>query len=137
MKKNDIDYEQFTAGKFKRTVTMFGKNTEEGRKKFQEEINETHELFKNYIQQNRPQLPIEQIATGEYWLAEKALEFKLVDQLITADAYLLNQVDQADLYEVNYVMKKSFAEKMGIFVQLLTDRFLTGVKQKESEKNFI
>lgn len=137
MKKNDIDYEQITAGQFKRTLTMFGKNTEEARRKFQEEIDEVHTLFKDFIRKNRPQVDIEKVATGEHWLAEKAIELKLVDQLITAEAYLLSQLDHADIYEIHYTMKKSLSEKVGLFAQAVMDRFLVGVKQQESEKNLV
>jgi serine protease SohB len=119
LKKNDIDFEQLTAGEYKRTLTMFGENTEKARMKFQEELEEVHQLFKNFIQQNRPLVNIQQIATGEHWLASKALELKLIDELITSDNYLLNASQQADIYEVSYTTKKSLSEKIGIAAQVV------------------
>lgn len=114
LKKNDIDFEQHTAGEYKRTLTIFGENTEKARLKFQEEIEEVHQLFKDFIQQNRPGINIQQVATGEHWLASKALALNLVDELITSDDYLLNASQQADLFEVRYQAKKSLAEKLGM-----------------------
>ncbi|MCW8832124.1 MAG: protease SohB, partial [Colwellia sp.] len=74
LKKNDIDFEQFTAGEFKRTVTMFGENTEKGKEKFIEELEETHVLFKDFVSEHRPSLDLEKVATGEHWFGTKALE---------------------------------------------------------------
>ena len=45
LKKHDVDFEMLTAGKYKRTLTMFGENTDKGREKFQEDIEDTHVLF--------------------------------------------------------------------------------------------
>ena len=74
LKKHDIDFEVLTAGEYKRTLTVFGENTEKGREKFQEDLETTHELFKNFVVRYRPQLSIDEIATGEIWLGQSALE---------------------------------------------------------------
>ncbi len=116
LKKKEIDFEQLTAGEYKRTLTMFGENTEKARLKFQEEIEEVHQLFKNFIQQNRPFINIQQVATGEHWLATKAQELQLVDELTTSDDYLLNASQHAAIYEIHYTTKKSLAEKFGITI---------------------
>lgn len=79
LKKHDIDYEQHTAGDFKRTLTVFGENTEEGRAKFQQELEETHVLFKEFVSQYRPTLDIAKVATGEHWYGKQALDLGLVD----------------------------------------------------------
>ncbi len=121
LKKHDIEYDQFTAGEFKRTVTMFGENTDEARKKFHEEIEDIHLLFKDFIVQNRPNINITKVATGESWPGTRALENNLVDELKTSDDYLLENSKTADIYEINYIMKKSFMEKMGFHVQRLAD----------------
>jgi len=112
LKKHDVDFEMLTAGEYKRTLTIFGENTEKGREKMQEDLEEIHVLFKDFITQNRPQVNIQQVATGEHWLASKALEFKLVDELITSDDYLLKSSAHADIYQLNYTGKKSLAEKL-------------------------
>lgn len=111
LKKQDIDFEQITAGKYKRTLTMFGENTEQGREKFKEDLEDIHHLFKDFIQQNRPSVNIEEVATGEHWLASRALEMKLIDELTTSDDYLLAASETADIYQISYTGKKSFFEK--------------------------
>ncbi|CAN5321174.1 protease SohB [soil metagenome] len=112
LKKHDIDFEQVTAGAYKRTLTMFGENTEKGREKMRMEIEDIHHQFKEFIQQNRPSVDVEEVATGEHWLANRALALKLVDKLITSDDYLLNASQTADLYQIIYKHKKSLGEKI-------------------------
>src|SRR5690554_7992741 len=51
LKKYDVDYELYTAGEYKRTVTMFGENTDKAKEKFQSDLEDTHVLFKNHINQ--------------------------------------------------------------------------------------
>lgn len=113
LKKHDIDVEMHTAGEFKRTLTVIGENTDEGRKKFKEELNEIHRLFKGFVQTNRPVVDIDAVATGEFWLGQDALENKLVDEIKTSDQYLLEKSSSADLYEIQYKIKKSLADKLG------------------------
>jgi serine protease SohB len=112
LKKHDIDYEQFMAGEFKRTVTIFGENTDKGRHKFQEEIEVTHTLFKEFVKSHRPQLDLDQVATGEYWYGTRALEHRLADELRTSDDYLLDASSGADLYEVSYTGKKPWLARL-------------------------
>lgn len=124
LKKNDIDYEMFTAGEYKRTVTMFGENTPKDREKFKEDLEDTHVLFKEFVSEHRPQVDIAKVATGEVWFGRRALEVNLVDSLQTSDEYLLNQFEQADLFEVSYSFKKTLPEKLGIAAQGAVDRLL-------------
>lgn len=112
LKKHDIDFEQFTAGEFKRTVTLFGENNEQGRRKFQEEIEDTHELFKTFVSTHRPTVDLEQAATGEHWFGTRALETRLVDELRTSDDYLLAVSNDADVYEVTYTGKKPWLARL-------------------------
>ncbi len=112
LKKHDVDFEQFTAGEFKRTVTLFGENNEQGRRKFQEEIEDTHELFKEFVKTHRPSVDLEQAATGEHWFGARALETRLVDELRTSDDYLLAASAAADLYEVSYTGKKPWLARL-------------------------
>ena len=97
-----VDVEQFTGGEFKRTVTMFGENTDADRAKLTEQIHETHDLFKDFVSENRPQVDVATVATGEYWYGTRALELNLVDELTTSDDYLLAARDRAELFEVEY-----------------------------------
>lgn len=82
LKKHDIEYEQLTAGEYKRTLTMFGENTDKARDKFKQELEETHVLFKDFIRERRPSLDLDKVATGEHWFGTQAKELGLVDDLV-------------------------------------------------------
>ena len=112
LKKHNVDFEQITAGQYKRTLTLFGENTDQDREKVQEELEETHQLFKNFIKENRGDVDIEKIATGEHWYGSQAMELKLVDELKTSDDYLSDAVKNADIYEIQYIRKKPMSEKI-------------------------
>lgn len=112
LKKHNIDFEQITAGEFKRTLSTFGENTAAGRQKFQEDVEDIHTLFKDAIKTNRPNVDIEKVATGAHWLAKQAQEYNLVDELITSDDYCLQLCKHADLFELRYATKKSLTEKI-------------------------
>jgi serine protease SohB len=123
LKKHDIDYEVLTAGEYKRTLTVFGENTEKGREKFQEDLETTHQLFKSFVSRYRPQLNIDEIATGEVWLGISALEKQLVDELKTSDEYLGARAREADLFHLHFAQKKSLQERVGMGAALALDRF--------------
>jgi serine protease SohB len=112
LKKHDVDFEQFMAGEHKRTVTLFGENTDKGRQKFQEEIEDVHTLFKDFVKTHRPQVDLEKVATGEHWFGARALESRLVDELRTSDDVLLDASASADLYEVVYTGKKPWLARL-------------------------
>ncbi|PJG84043.1 protease SohB [Caviibacterium pharyngocola] len=113
LKKHQVDVDVMTAGEYKRTVTVLGENTEKGKQKFQQELEETHELFKHFVAQNRPQLQIERIATGEHWFGKQALELNLVDEIGTSDDIILNALKEKTVLSVKYVTKKSLIQKLG------------------------
>lgn len=123
LKKHDIEYDQFTAGEFKRTVTMFGENTDEAKAKFREEIEDIHVLFKDFIVQHRPDVDIVNVSTGESWPGTRALERNLVDELKTSDDYLLEGSKDSDIFEIKFISKKSLGEKIGIQFQQLLDKW--------------
>ena len=112
LKKHDIDYEQVTAGEFKRTVTMFGETTDKARQKLKEEVEDTHMLFKDFVKEQRPVIDLEKVATGEYWLGTRAHALNLVDELRTSDDYLMLLRDETDLYEVHYKIRQKFSDKV-------------------------
>ncbi|MEE4331419.1 MAG: S49 family peptidase, partial [Wenzhouxiangella sp.] len=112
LKRHDIDFEQFTAGEHKRTVTLFGKNTPAGRDKLQREIEDVHALFKAFIAENRPRLDIERVATGEYWHGTRALELQLVDELKTSDDYLLEAAGEAEVFRVHSTRPKPLLARL-------------------------
>ncbi|HCU05554.1 MAG: protease SohB [Gammaproteobacteria bacterium GWE2_42_36] len=112
LQKHEIDFEQVTAGQYKRTLTLFGKNTEQDRQKVQEEVNEAHALFKEFIKQNRPQVDMDQVATGEHWFATRAIQFNLIDELMTSDEYLAKQSETTQLYEICLQKRKKLLDKL-------------------------
>ena len=120
LKKYDVDFEQLYAGEFKRTLTLFGENTAKGRAKMQQELEETHELFKSFVKSQRPSLDVDKVATGEHWLGTRALELGLVDQLQTSDDYLMSLRDDAELILIEYSEKQTLVEKLS---QLMTTKW--------------
>ncbi len=122
LKKHDVDFELLTAGKHKRTLTLFGENTESGRDKFREDLNDTHALFKEFVVAERPQLDIEKVATGDIWYGARALDEKLVDRVTTSDDYLSEICGEADVLEVSYVEKKSVQDKLMSSVEMMVER---------------
>ena len=107
-----IDFEQITAGRYKRTLTLFGENTDEGREKMKEELVEVHELFQRQIAELRPQVDLERVATGEHWYGTRALELDLVDEIGTSDDYLIAAAESADLYRLSYRRQRKLLERV-------------------------
>lgn len=136
LKKHDIDYEVLTAGEYKRTMTVFGENTDKGREKFKEDLEVTHKLFKTFVSDNRPQLAIDEIATGETWLGTDALEKKLVDSIITSDQYLMSRAKKANIYTVHYVIKKGLQEKIGLGAAATVEHVLTKASDNLNQLRF-
>ena len=120
MDKAGIDFEQHTAGEYKRTVTMFGKNTPKERKKLKLDLQETHALFREFVSSNRPKLDIDSVATGEHWYGVQALELNLIDEIKTSDEILIESLELYDIYEISMEMKKSFQDKFlgGLFATI-------------------
>lgn len=112
LKKNNIDVELLTAGEYKRTLTLFGENTDKGREKFKEDLEKIHKAFRDYLLQNRPQLDIEQVATGEHWLAKDAYDLRLVDALKTSDDLLTEKMEQFNAFKISVHGKKTLMEKL-------------------------
>jgi serine protease SohB len=137
MKKHDIDFEVLTAGEYKRTLTVFGENTESGRKKFISDLEETHELFKEFVGEHRRQVNIEKVATGEIWYGTRAIDNHLIDALETSDSYLMRRGEEADVYQVSYVEKKSIQEKFGMAAEQSTDRLLLKWWQRLQNRQFV
>ena len=113
LQKHEVDFEQVTAGEYKRTLTMFGENTDAGRDKFKQDLEKIHQQFKAHVQQYRPNIEIEKVATGEYWTAQEAIEYGLVDSLVTSDAWLLEQSKTHDVFLIRYAPKKNLGERLG------------------------
>lgn len=113
LKKHDVDVDVMTAGEYKRTMTMLGENTEKGKQKFQQELEETHQLFKQFVLTNRPNLDINKVATGEHWFGEQALALNLIDHIATSDELILEAMKDKTVLSVKYSIKKSLMQKFG------------------------
>ena len=124
LQKFDVDYMELTAGEYKRTVSMLGKVTEKGRQKFEEELEETHELFKSFITKFRPNLEMDRIATGEHWYGSQAVDLKLIDAIITSDDYIMSKAEESQVYRVEYQAPKSVKEKLAGTLTEVSDRVL-------------
>ncbi|EXS29097.1 MULTISPECIES: protease SohB [Acinetobacter] len=133
LKEHNVDFELYTAGQYKRTVTMFGENTPEGKAKFEEELQQTHVLFKHFVEKYRPQLNVDKVATGEHWYGEDALDLNLVDKLKTSDEYLLALLPQHDVYVINTRKKATLGEKLGLQAAQMADSLIPTVMSKVME----
>ena len=112
LKKHDVEYKEYTAGDYKRTVSIFGEITEKGEAKFREQLEVTHLLFKGFVGRYRPQLNMEKVATGEYWYGETALELNLVDKIQTSDDYILNKAKTFNVLKVSCEKKPTLSDKL-------------------------
>ncbi|MGB1341181.1 MAG: protease SohB [Pseudomonadales bacterium] len=111
LKSQNIDVEMHTAGEYKRTLTMLGENTEAGREKFLEELEDVHELFKTFVAENRSKVDIAAVGTGEAWYGQRALERQLVDLLMTSDEYVIKKLKENAVYEVKYEIQQGKFEQ--------------------------
>ncbi|MEM7253244.1 MAG: protease SohB [Pseudomonadota bacterium] len=134
LERYGVDFEQVMAGEYKRTVTLFGENTDADRRKLQADLEEIHTQFKAFITKYRPELDVERVATGEHWHGEQALALGLIDELMTSDDYLMHAAEDADLYRVRYAVKSGltdrlssmFASAVGRTVDELSKRYQSG-----------
>ncbi|MCH8501395.1 MAG: protease SohB [Aliidiomarina sp.] len=124
LKNHDIDFEQLTAGEYKRTLTVFGENTEKGRKKYQEDLEDIHVLFKTFVKEHRTDLNIDAVATGEIWFGQRALDQGLIDEIATSDDLLLGLNKDATLFKVEYKEKLKLANKIAHGAHTTIDRLL-------------
>ncbi|GMG88696.1 protease SohB [Biformimicrobium ophioploci] len=127
LKRNDIDIELMTAGEYKRTLTMFGENTSEGRQKFQEDIDDIHRLFQHFISEYRPSLDVNRVATGEVWFGKEAQDLGLIDGIQTSDEYLTNCAENHDLYLVEYKHRHLLPQKLAAATQNIVEGALSRV----------
>ena len=112
LKEHGVDFEQVTAGRYKRTLTLFGENTPEDREKLREELEEVHELFQAQVRQQRPQVDLSKVATGEHWYGSQAIDLNLVDRLGTSDDFLIESMDSYEIYAVSFKRKRPWLERV-------------------------
>ena len=130
LEKHGVDFEQITAGKYKRTITMFGKNTDEDRKKLKQDLEGIHDLFKSSVTAHREELDIEQVATGEHWYGQQALELKLVDELMTSDDYLLEKSKDSNIFEIQYKLKPKLGKRLGASARSAWEEFSSDISSR-------
>ena len=137
LKKNDVDYKEFTAGEFKRTVTMFGEITEKGVHKLSEDLEETHHLFKSFVGQHRPHIDLNKVATGEHWYGVKAKELQLVDEIQTSADFLFHRRNDYQIIKIDVPEKKKFSDKLAGLVGQSAENLWMRLWQKSFEKNIL
>lgn len=138
LKKHDVEYKEYTAGEYKRTITMFGEITDKKQEKFLEQIQETHNLFKNFVVKNRSKLDLEKVATGEYWYGQQAIELGLVDELKTSDEYLLDKIQTSEIYEIKIQDKKKLNEKLSeMFGSIIKEKLFFWLEEAEIRKKLL
>ena len=130
LKNKGIDFEQHTAGNYKRTVTMFGENTDKDREKLSEQLEDIHILFKDFIVSQRKNIDIEKVATGEYWYGKSALDLNLIDEIMTSDEYIMSIKDKFNIIHIKYKPITSFADKITKVSSKITNKFLNKFAQK-------
>ncbi len=135
LKKYDVDIEQHTAGEFKRTLTMLGENTEKGREKFKQELEDVHGLFKSWVKHNRPQLDVDKVATGEHWFGQQALDLKLVDSLGTSDDFIMAKVADYAVFEITYEEPKQLGNRLGKILQQTLEKGLSVLTKQRTPFN--
>jgi len=107
-----VEFEQVTAGKYKRTVTMFGENTDEDRAKLKEELEDVHSLFKEAVAKYRPNLDLEKVATGEHWYGSRAVALGLADDIKTSDELLNEHARDREIYSVVFKIKQPLQKRL-------------------------
>jgi len=128
LKSKEVDVEVLTAGDYKRTLTLFGENTEKGRQKFLEELEDVHALFKEFVSENRPQVQIEQVSTGEAWYGKRALDVMLVDELMTSDEYIVNKCETCDVFSVQFKETLNRWQKILKKIEVITGQWQSPVQ---------
>ena len=121
LEQHGVDFELHTAGEYKRTLTLFGENDDAGRAKLQQQLEDTHALFKDFVQTYRPDMDLAKVATGEYWHGRQALGLGLIDEVMTSDAYLMDASRESDVYLVSYAVHKRPVERL---LSLISDGFV-------------
>ncbi len=112
LKKNDIDFHQVTAGKYKRTLTPFTPATKEASNKVQKDLDMIHHQFKHFLSKYRPHLDIDAVSTGEHWIGSDAIGLGLIDELKCSDDIIFESKSTHQIYHITCTKSKSFLEKI-------------------------
>jgi serine protease SohB len=112
LQKNEIDFEEMTAGEFKRSVSVLGEITPAGREHFRGKLEDMHGAFKTHVARCRPNVDIASVANGDTWLASEAVALGLVDEISTGDEILFRVRESARLYEVTVETPKTLMQQL-------------------------
>ncbi len=137
LKKNDVDYKEYTAGQYKRTVSVLGEITPQGEQKFTQQLEETHTLFKDFVSQNRPQVDLSAVATGEYWYGVQALKLNLVDEIKTSDDHIMEKINTHDIFHLKFEKKLPWREKLSGILGLGLQKGFEKSIEKLEERRFL
>ncbi len=135
LKKHDVEYREYTAGEFKRTVSLFGEITSKGEEKFKEQLEETHVLFKSFVGRYRQQLDMPKVATGEHWYGENALEKGLIDEVLTSDDYVLRALKTHKVLKLKIEKKQKLKEKLSSFLSGAVEKSVFRVLDRLVERH--
>ena len=138
LNEHKIDAYLCTAGEHKRTIDIIGDVTEEGKAKMKEQLDDIHIAFKDHVALARPRLKdsIEEVGTGEHWLAIEAKEKGLVDEIMTSDECLESLCEDFDIIEILQKIHKpkgiagmvgNHFTEAGRKVKAMVDRFQSSV----------
>ena len=136
LRSHGIDFELVKGGEYKRTLTLFGENSDADREKAREDVRDIHGLFKSFVAEYRPQLAVDEVATGEHWYGIRALERNLCDEIQTSDDYILEASREADVYEVNFLVKKSLGRRFATAVEATVERVSAGWWQRRNDAHY-
>lgn len=135
LKKHDVDVKEYTAGEFKRTVSLLGEITPKGEEKFKQQLEETHTLFKDFVHKFRPQMNLSEVATGEYWYGEQAITKGLVDEIRTSDDYLMGLSEHHQIIKVTFERHESIGDKLtGILGKAVKKGTLSIIEELETRR---
>lgn len=112
LQRYDVDFETVTAGDRKRSLTVFGENTDEARALAREQVDRVHSQFKGFIAANRPALDVERVADGDVWSAQEALELGMVDGIGTSAQCIQDLARSHRVLQLSWDRQRDLAERM-------------------------
>lgn len=113
LKELGVDYKQYTAGKFKRTISTFGEISEEAEGEFLKGLVDMHEQFKSHVLRFRTKVDVDVISSGKTWNGQRALELGLIDRVLTSEEFIFESIETCDVIKIEYIGEKpSFGKKL-------------------------
>ena len=125
LKKYDVDYEIISAGEYKRTLTHFGEITNKGKDKVKEDVENIHQIFKDWVKTYRPSVEIDTIATGETWVGSQAKDRYMVDDIKTSDECVIEACETSDVYEIKFEIKKPLQVRLASLLEESSHRLIS------------